>query len=342
MGSEGNLSVVIITKDTRDLLGDLLRSIEDDVSLGPCLAQVIVVDNGSLDGTDAMVRESFPSVLLLRNERNQGFAASANAGTGRSTGEFILFLNSDTRLIPGEVLKLLTYMALHPDSGICGPQLVYPDMRPQRSAAATPSLLPEIVPGSLLERMLPRRYPRRPKLRPTEPLFAEPDGDFALTARDVDSLIGAAIMVRRSAVERAHGFDERFFFFLEETDLCITMRDEGFRVVLLPGAKVIHLQGKTVRRNWVRGRIEYNISMYKFIRKHYPMVYYRCFQSVRLMKCTVLVAVLTVLPFLLAPRRTRRTYAYYAGLLWWHLRGCPESAGLRPPAPDTGFRTRKK
>ena len=329
-GGKGLLSIVIITKETKDLLGDLLRSIEEDVSLMPFLAQVTIVDNGSSDGTDAMVREDFPTVALLRNETNRGFAASANAGFSLSSGKFILFLNSDTRLIPGEVQKMLAYMEESPSAAICGPQLVYPDLRPQRSAARTPSLLREIVPGSLLDLISPRVYGKGTRSLPAEPSSADQGRQAAVSAWDVDSLIGAAIMARREALERVGGFDERFFFFLEETDLCMKMRDAGYRVVLLPEIRVIHLQGKTVRRNWVQGRMEYNISMYKFIRKHHPAIYYRLFQAVRLTKCAAFVAVLTVLPFLLAGQRTRRTYGYYTRLLRWHLAGCPEGAGLRP------------
>lgn len=131
-------------------------------------------------------------------------------------------------------------------------------------------------------------------------------------------------------MERVHGFDERFFFFLEETDLCARIRNQGLRVVLYAGARVIHLQGKTVRKNWVNGRMEYNISMYKFMRKHHGPLYYRCFQSVRLTKAGLFLVVLTCLPFLLIGERTRRTYVYYTRLVKWHLSGCPDNAGLRP------------
>jgi N-acetylglucosaminyl-diphospho-decaprenol L-rhamnosyltransferase len=324
------LSIVIITKDTKGLLKDLLTSIGHDAPLKPSLLEIIVVDNGSADGTDAMVRQEFPGVSLARNESNLGFAASANAGFRHSTGDFVLFLNSDTILIAGEALKMLEYMALNRDVGICGPQLVYQDMRPQRSSAAIPSLMSEIIPRALLERMSPDKYFGKPNGSKGRPCSQALDNGTEDAGIEVDSLIGAAVMVQRPAMERVHGFDERFFFFLEETDLCARMRNEGFRVVLYPDAKVIHLQGKTVRKNWVNGRMEYNISMYKFMRKHHGSAYYRCFQSVRLIKVTVFLSVLTCLPFLLIGERTRRTYVYYARLVKWHLSGCPDSAGLRP------------
>ena len=314
-GNHGpTLSVVIITKDTRDLLENLLRSIEAD-SLGPVLGEITVIDNGSKDGTDVMVREKFPSVTLVGNERNRGFAASANEGFRRSSGDFIIFLNSDTLLIPGDVMKMLDFMASNGNVGICGPQLVYPDMRTQRSSAAIPSALFEIFPRSLVEGLGGRK---------------EGKGGGDSSSLEVESLIGAAVMAKRKALEEIGGFDERFFFFLEETDLCMRLAQKGYGVVLFPGARVIHLQGETVRKNWVKGRLEYNISMYKFMKKHHTCLYYRSYQSVRLIKASVFVALLTILPFLLVSGRTRRSYKYYTSLVGWHMRGCPDNAGLRP------------
>ena len=330
MDNRKTLSIVIITKDTKGLLKDLLLSIGCDAPLEPSLLEIIVVDNGSIDGTDSMVRQEFPGASLVRNDSNLGFAASANAGFRRSTGDFVLFLNSDTILIAGELSKMLEYMARNHDVGICGPQLVYQDMRLQRSSAAIPSLMSEIIPRAVLERMSPDKLSGKPNVSGGGSNLTVADNRTEQAGTDVDSLIGAAVMVRRQAMERVHGFDERFFFFLEETDLCVRIRNEGFRVVLCPGAKVIHLQGKTVRKNWVNGRMEYNISMYKFMTKHHGSAYYRCFQSVRLIKVTVFLMALTCLPFFLIGERTRRTYVYYARLVKWHLSGCPDNAGLRP------------
>jgi N-acetylglucosaminyl-diphospho-decaprenol L-rhamnosyltransferase len=330
MDSAKILSIVIITKDTKLLLKDLLLSIERDTPLKPSLREVIVVDNGSTDGTNAMVREESPHAILVVNKSNLGFAVSANAGFRRSTGNFVLFLNSDTILIEGELSKMLRYMGDNPDVGICGPQLVYQDMHLQRSSAAIPSLISEIIPRAVLERFSPGKYSGKPDRSGRGHLSRAAGGEDEQGGHDVESLIGAAVMARRDAIERVGGFDERFFFFLEETDLCVRIRNEGFRVVLYPVAKVIHLQGKTVRKNWVNGRMEYNISMYKFISKHHGPFYYRWFQSVRFLKVTAFLIVLTCLPFFLIGERTRRTYVYYARLLKWHLNRCPDSVGLRP------------
>jgi N-acetylglucosaminyl-diphospho-decaprenol L-rhamnosyltransferase len=325
-----SLSIVIITRNTKDLLQGLLTSIERDSPLKPFLKKVIVIDNHSTDGTDSMVHMQFPWVFLVRNDRNRGFAAAANMGISRSGGDYILFLNSDTLLIEGEVAAMVQFMEENPEVGICGPQLVYEDMNLQRSFAHIPSLLFEIVPRSLLEFIFPGKYSTK-RLRSSG--VAMRHAPCAMPSFDVPSLIGAAIIVRKKLLNDLGGFDEQFFFFLEETDVCVRAREREARVIFLPHIKVVHLQGRTVRKNWVQGRMQYNISLYKFIRKHHTAFYYRIFQGIRLAKSFFVPLGLSVVPFLLLHRRTRRTYVYYLSLLLWHLRGCPSDAGLLVSSP---------
>lgn len=318
-----SLSIVIVNRNTRELLEQLLGSIYGDPSLEPLLREVIVVDNGSTDGSGSMVRDRFPSALLRENSDNQGFARAVNQGWRRALGAEVFFLNSDILLPPGETGKILDYMESHPDTGICAPQLVYPDMRTQRSFAHAPRLLFEVIPRSLLERILPGRYP------PSKPPPDTLDRGSAPSARDVDSVIGAAMMVRRKVLEVLEGFDERFFFFLEETDLCVRARKKGYGVKFVPHSRVIHHQGKTVRKNWILGRMEYNISLHKFIRKHHGRAYGGLFAATRFLKALFAVAGISLLPFLLVKARTRLSYGYYCRLVGWYLRGLPEDGGLR-------------
>jgi len=428
-----------------------------DGSLKPSVKETVIIDNASADGTGDMVHNEFPWTAYVRNDKNMGFAASANQGINQSTGEYVLLLNSDTVLLEGEIVKMLEFMEKNDDVGICGPQLVYPDMRPQRSFASIPSLLTEILPfrrkqsavrgqGSGVRDQRPEAGGRRSEVsrQQTEDRgqrsVSNTDNrssnidhralaprasylDSPLSALDVPSLIGAAIMIRRSLFQELSGFDEQFFFFLEETDLCVRTQqrsgisdqqtaDKGqgsevrgqrsevrgqqtvgdvscgshcepagrgglslraqcgnlinriatasprddtkdetphltpnalsltpnallltpYRVVLLPDVKVIHLQGRTVGKSWVKGRIEYNISLYKFIKKHHSALYYRSFQAVRFLKSIITILVLSLLPFLLMGKGIRRRYVYYWKVLIWHLASCPPTAGLRPAA----------
>jgi GT2 family glycosyltransferase len=314
------LSIIIVTHNTADLLAALLTSIRADRSLRPLLREIVVVDNASRDGTGHVVKERFPEIHYLQNSENRGFAAAANQGSAMATGDLLLFLNSDTRLLPGEAKKVLSFMNGDANIGIAGPQLVYEDMRPQRSFAAVPSLLPEVVPFLSTALFSPPKYgPRRDN--PSRPI-------------DVESVIGAAMFVRAHVLRILGGFDEGFFFFLEETDFCMRAKQSGYRILFFPSSKVIHLQGKTVRQTWVRGRIEYAISLYKFIRKYHSDAYYRIFVLVRVMKSLLFLFVATLLPFLLISTSTRRKYAYYSRLLLWHVKGLPDDAGLRSRSPE--------
>jgi N-acetylglucosaminyl-diphospho-decaprenol L-rhamnosyltransferase len=309
------LSIIIITRNTAKLLIGLLASIRQDASLEPLLNEIIVIDNGSTDETSELVTKTFPAVHLLKNNQNRGFAAAANQGAAKATGDALLFLNSDARLISGEVGKVLSFLKEQPTIAIAGPQLVFEDMRPQRSYAYAPSLLLEVVPFLILKLLLPARYGTSAR--------------DSHNPREVESVIGAAMFVNREALRALGGFDERFFFFLEETDLCVRAARSGYGVFFLPSARVIHLQGKTVRQSWVKGRIEYAISLYKFIAKHHSAGYFRIFVAVRLMKSLLFLLVATFLPFLLLSKSIRRKYEYYGRLIIWHTKARPDNAGLQ-------------
>jgi N-acetylglucosaminyl-diphospho-decaprenol L-rhamnosyltransferase len=338
------VSIVIITKDTKELLRGLLNSIKNDLSLQPYIGKIIIIDNASVDTTEEVIKENSPVVVYVKNERNMGFAYSADKGASLAEDEYILFLNSDTILMQGELEKMIRFMDSNANVAICGPQLVYSDMKLQRSFAAVPSLSAEFFPvgKNKGQRLKVKGYEPDLNVEQNPSSSVIHDSRFTIhdsksdtmphaaptsLAFDVDSLIGAAILVRRETLKALNGFDERFFFFLEETDLCVRVCRAGYKVVFFPEAKVIHLQGKTVRKSWISGRIEYNISLQKFIKKHHTPVYYGIFIAVRFIKALFLVA---LFPLLFFGQRMRMKYVYYVRLISWFFRGCPDNAGLRP------------
>lgn len=319
MTEEKPISIVIITRNTKELVKGLLASIGRDYSLVSRTLDTVVVDNASSDGTGDVIRQDFPSTVYMREERNVGFAKAANIGYRNTGGQYVLFLNSDILVTEGEVVKMVDFMDQNPDIAILGPQLVHSNYTFQRSFANAPTLLLEVIPERVARYLAPKRYPD-PKKHYPEPI-------------NVQSLIGAAIIARRDVLDRLNGFDERFFFFLEETDLCLRASDSGYRIVFFPGSSIVHLQGKTVARSWIPGRIEYNISLRKFIAKHHPAIYAGLFQGVRFIKGFSFLIFLTVFFPLLIKKKTRKRYWYYVYLFLWYLKGCRDDAGLQAKSP---------
>jgi GT2 family glycosyltransferase len=120
------VSIVIITRDTKELLRGLLNSITNDLSLQPFIDKIIIVDNASSDATEEMIKEKFPTVVYVKNEKNMGFAFSANRGSSLAEDEYVLFLNSDTVLMQGELEKMVCFMDSNADVAYAAPSLSIP------------------------------------------------------------------------------------------------------------------------------------------------------------------------------------------------------------------------
>ena len=159
-----DVAVVIVNWNTRPLLADCLKSLPP--AAGLLRLETWVVDNGSTDGSQALVTRDFPGVNLIANEGNRGFAAANNQALRQARGRFFLLLNSDARPQPGALERLVQTMTDHPDIGLAAAQLLNADGSLQNSAAAEPSLATELLNKSLLRRLHPRRLPRAFPPRP--------------------------------------------------------------------------------------------------------------------------------------------------------------------------------
>jgi GT2 family glycosyltransferase len=302
------LSVVIVSWNTRTLLAACLDAVYRTVR-GLCY-EVIVVDNGSGDGSTAMIREKYPRVKVLTNAENRGFGAACNQGLRIMTGRYALLLNTDAVLEENAVAELFSFMENHADAGMACGQLLNADGSRQNSIAAFPTLLTLMVNKPLLEYMFPRRFPsKRTGCRaPVE----------------VDSGVGACLLVRRKAMDETGLFDERYFFFFEETDWALQMKRAGWKVFHVPSAFIVHLQGQSIGTG-VRSRIEFYRSRYQFFRKWKSRPY--CFLAAGAIRCRLFVnflsASLVNCLTLFAVRKSRDRWLVYARLLLWHLRGCP-------------------
>ena len=202
------VSVIVPLHNGEAFIGDCLASV-------PPEAELIVVDDASRDGAPEVVRRRFPRAVLVRNEQNLGFAASCNRGISISTGRVKVFLNSDARLHPGALDELVAAFD-DPAVGIAGPRLLFPDGRHQVSAASFPTPL-RLFLGSL---RMARRDHR--------------------TDRDVDWVMGTCLAIHERCLADVGGFDERYFLYVEETDLCWRARRAGWRVRYVASGTVDH------------------------------------------------------------------------------------------------------
>jgi hypothetical protein len=225
---------------------------------GPLRLEVIVVDNGSTDGSAEMVREDFPQVKLIANEDNLGFPQAGNQGIKASHGPLILLLNSDTEMLPGTLPRLVEFMCAHPDAGLVGPAQRDPDGNPLVVAYDDPTLAREIGRNLLLLDVWRYRFGKRLLLsRYTAP-------------SPVDWVMGAAMLVRREAIEAVGLLDEGVFMYGEEFDWCYRMRRAGWRVYYLPDVPIIHHHDVSGSRRFKARR--YSLvtqSLYYFYAKHF-------------------------------------------------------------------------
>lgn len=235
------VTIVIVSFNTCELLRRCLASLPTD-------AEVIVVDNASHDGSPEMVRREFPSAVLIKNSINLGFGAANNRGLDIACGELALLLNSDAYAHPGAVERLAQAFE---DPGVvaAGGRLLNPDGSLQLSTARELSLEMVFLEQTMLERVL-ARFPGFRGYWTTAQL---PD-DRAST---VDQVMGACLMMRQDAQGNFERFDERFFLYCEDSDLCVRLRRRG-QVVYVPGAEFTHELGQSSRRAAWLGIARYN------------------------------------------------------------------------------------
>ncbi|MBN1270303.1 MAG: glycosyltransferase family 2 protein [Kiritimatiellae bacterium] len=248
-----DLSIIIVNYNAGELLQQCLdRVFRFTEGLD---FEVIVVDNASTDGNAAWLGREYPQVKLLRNESNAGFSKANNQGLAVSEGRTVLFLNPDTELRENAIAKLHAFLIADERMGACGCTLVYPGGAPQWSYGFYPSL-PRML-WITVSGLLGIRKGRKPHA-------AIPEGVTA--PMQVEYICGADLMVRRSVLDQVGGFDEYFFAYCEETDLCCRIRRAGYEIWLSPETRIVHHIGET----FAPGKAEiYYTSLFRYFKKHY-------------------------------------------------------------------------
>jgi GT2 family glycosyltransferase len=223
-----DLSIIIISWNTSPLLRQCLDSIYGSGSR--FAFEVIVVDNGSTDDSVALVRMHYPTVKLIQNQQNLGFAQANNQGLQSGTGRYFLLLNSDTIVLPGALDALIEAADTEPSVGMVGPKLLNMDGTLQKSWSSFPSFWSE---------MLGKNF------RIRKPVVNSPN------TFEVDWIMGACMLVRAETVQSVGKMDEDYFFYSEETDWCFRIKKKNWKIWYITNAEIYHLGGGSTERGSV-------------------------------------------------------------------------------------------
>jgi GT2 family glycosyltransferase len=254
------VSVVIVTHDSLPAFHDCLESVRKSSSIDSL--EVIVVDNASTDGSADTVATAFPDAKVIRNEKNVGFATACNQGAKEAAGDYLAFLNPDVQIDSDSIERLKSVFARNERVGLSAARLRHPGGSFQPTCRKLPTVGNMVFSrGSFLSSFLGR------KGKGTAPHYTLPDyGETTAVA----AVAATFVMVRRELFNRAGGFDQRFFLFMEDTDLSLRLGYKGYVNLYVPTAGGIHLWGHGGRMGRIRREWHHHMSVWKYFLKHLP------------------------------------------------------------------------
>ena len=257
--TEPVVSIIVVNWNTRELLRGCLASVYEHTRV--LSFEVIVIDNGSEDGSQEMVREEFGEVRLIANENNHGFAAANNQGMAAARGKYVLLLNSDTVVLDAAIEKTVAFAEAHPEAAVTGCRVLNEDRTLQQTCFMYPSLLNLILSSSYLYKLFPRsRFFGRERMT-----WWDRNDE-----REVEVVTGCYMLVRREAIDQIGTMDEQFFMYAEETDWCYRFAKAGWKCLFTPVAQIVHLGGGSSRRVRPLMRMQLSGSTLLFFHKNKP------------------------------------------------------------------------
>jgi GT2 family glycosyltransferase len=242
------LSIILVNYNDRKHVGECLSSLQK--SMPPFEQEILVVDNHSTDGSPEWIAGSFPDVRLISNAENLGFARANNLGVWESRGEYLLFLNTDSVVPPGALAALVDCLKSDAAAGAAGPAL----LRHRHSFQVSFGRRVDFF-AQFRQKLMLNPYHRLMLKRATK-------------IRKTGWLSAACLLCRRRAFEEAGGFDENFFLYFEDIDLCVRMRKAGWKLIYVPHVRVFHEGGATTIPRRAASRFEYRKSQLYFYQKH--------------------------------------------------------------------------
>lgn len=256
-----DVSIIIVNWNGKDLMRRCLDAVI--ATTRRVSYEVIVVDNASTDGSQDFLKQTYPDVRLIENTDNAGFAGANNQGMAISEGRYVLLLNSDAFVGEGTIDTMVQFMDEHPDAGMSACKLLYDDGRLQPSAYAFPSLLTELYTALQLDKVFAR---------------SREFGKYLMTwwdfdeVREVDTVMGAFMLVRREVVDQVGVMDTSYFMYSEEFDWCYRIKQQGWKILYNPAVQTVHLWGGSSQRVRVEMFLQLYRSKVTFFRKHYGAV----------------------------------------------------------------------
>ncbi|MEA2064899.1 MAG: glycosyltransferase family 2 protein [Patescibacteria group bacterium] len=259
-----DLSIVIVSWNVKELLKENLKAIFNSKETRNFSFEIFVIDNNSADNTAEIIKKEFPQVKLITNNENLGFAKANNQGIKKAKGKFILLLNPDMRVMPETLENMVEWMNRHKEAGVAGCHLIKETGETILHIRRYPTLLNQLAIVLKLPHIFPKILSK----------YLMENFNYSREA-SVDSIRGSFFVIRREAIEKLGGLDERYFIWFEEVDFCRQVKNAGWKVIYTPTVECVDYVGKSfslVKTNTTQKY--FRDSMLKYFKKWHPLWQY--------------------------------------------------------------------